>query len=218
MESDSNEIDSESEDNETSADSPPIPPLDYFREQPVNLVTIRHMSPMEGELAKLKLESEGIPSHIEDREVAIVQSGVFAGVRLQVRQIDEQRALEILDQPAAETAEGEYANENWRCPRCHRRKVEIVPVTGFWRFIKIGLQVLGAGFICTMVLSILGPREIRDAMVDYSWVILLVALLMTAMMVALASLKSSKRCTACGHEWKGEGAEEESEETQTPVG
>src|SRR6185436_2296648 len=51
---------------------------------------------------------------------------------------DVERAEEILTRPADEDMEGEYADEEWRCPSCHRKAVDLLPLSKPWRRARVG--------------------------------------------------------------------------------
>ncbi len=95
---------------------------------PEELVTIATFSmAVEADLARAKLESEGIECFLADEHTVTVNwlySQAVGGVKLQVRESDAQRALEILkgSPTLTENAENHEAEntdqENVRCPRC----------------------------------------------------------------------------------------------------
>ncbi len=119
------------------------------------LVTIRNFaySPdpvSEAELARLKLESAGIPCFLAGKELASVSwlySGAASGVQLQVRPSDVKRALELLGaEPSREGGEeGEVSvARNWEslaCPRCHSDNVEYERFSR--KFFYLSLLLLG---------------------------------------------------------------------------
>ena len=85
----------------------------------------------EAELAKIKLESEGIRCFLAGRNFVgmyWLYSGIDRGVKLQVRGSDAARALEILgtDEKIDEKLEQDLAPEpiNPRGPKCHSEDVE----------------------------------------------------------------------------------------------
>ena len=88
---------------------------------------------MEAELAKAKLASEGIRSFISDANLAIMHPLVMGSVHLQVDESDISRAEQILTLPAPTNAEGEYVDEKYRCPKCHTRNVDLLPLTFGWK-------------------------------------------------------------------------------------
>ena len=117
------------------------------------LVTIRHFSygpdpATEAELARIKLEANGIRCFLAGKNFISMYwllSGADRGVKLQVRESDEQKALEIL-----ETDTHIYFNEiedramkpepiNPNCPKCGSNSVEY---EGFsMRMFYIGILV-----------------------------------------------------------------------------
>ncbi len=92
------------------------------------LVTIATFSTaVEADLARARLESEGIECFLADEHTVTVNwlySQAVGGVKLQVREADAQRAVEILKGTStlAEDAEGRETEETEgakpRCPRC----------------------------------------------------------------------------------------------------
>ncbi len=175
----------------------PIVP-DYFTDRGSRLVTLRHMSVMEAELARVRLEAESIPCFLIDREMGAYSTvgGGIIPVKLQVHENDAEMAEEILSRPAPPSAEGEYVDEDWRCPKCHRKTVELVPMSPrrkqarnsfvllvFLPVPLILLQEFGCDFGQVMRWGVL------------PWIIVLLAL-------ALALVhRRKKRCTECGHQW-----------------
>lgn len=103
------------------------------------LVTIaRFTVGVEAHLAKGRLEAEGIPAFIADEHMAsldFVYSSIIGGVRLRVRKVDAERAIELLNSELAEegaTGDGEYASPGYgteaeehadRCPVCNSTEV-----------------------------------------------------------------------------------------------
>jgi DNA-directed RNA polymerase subunit M/transcription elongation factor TFIIS len=104
----------------------------------------------EAELARIKLESAGIPCFLADKEFASMYwlySGANRGVKLQVKRSDVERALEVLGpEPATPDREAERepgADESIApsCPRCHSD--EVVYERFSRRFFYLSLLVLG---------------------------------------------------------------------------
>jgi hypothetical protein len=98
--------------------------------QPMSFVRLESLPLNEAELARLKLESEGITCFIAGQHISTVDPSVFHSVELMVNPMDLQRAREILDAPADDAMEGEYVEEPWRCPKCHRKGLEMLPAAG----------------------------------------------------------------------------------------
>jgi hypothetical protein len=71
------------------------------------LVTVRRFPAFEAELARAKLESEGIAAFIDDTNLAITGPFLVSDVPVMVSENDLQRATEILDQPSAPLEEEE---------------------------------------------------------------------------------------------------------------
>src|SRR5947199_195656 len=91
---------------ETSDEAPEV--LNYASPVTVipKLVNLRLMGVMEGELAKTKLESEGINCFLSGRELHSANPLLFSDVQLQVAEPDLEAARQILDRPAPADAEG----------------------------------------------------------------------------------------------------------------
>ena len=120
-------------------------------------VTIRHYAlgpdpAGEAELARIKLESAGIPCFLADLEFTSMywlSSAANHGVKLQVKHSDVERALEVLGpEPAApdrqtEPPAGADADEFGEppCPRCHSEEVEYERFSR--RFFYVSLLLLG---------------------------------------------------------------------------
>jgi DNA-directed RNA polymerase subunit M/transcription elongation factor TFIIS len=119
------------------------------------LVTIRHYAfgpdpAGEAELARIKLESAGIPCFLAGREFAStywLASGANRGVKLQVKRSDVERALAALgpetaapDQEMEPQAKAD-ASVTPRCPRCHSEEVAYERFSR--RFFYLSLPVLG---------------------------------------------------------------------------
>jgi len=120
-----------------------------------DLVTIRNYAfgpdpASEAELARIKLESAGIPCFLAGREFASMYwlySGANRGVKLQVKRSDAERALEVLGpEPTApgrelEPQAGADESVTPLCPRCH--SAEVVYERFSRRFFYLSLLVLG---------------------------------------------------------------------------
>lgn len=158
-----------------------------------NLVTIRNFAlgpdPVAAaELARIKLESEGIPCFLAGKEFVAtywLYSNAEHGVKLQVRASDVARALKVLDSQPAGARAGpgpEDAAETKEtaippCPRCHSENVE------YERFSKrtFYLSLLLLGF-------------------------------------PLLQRKQAFRCNNCGWSWKCErGRQDRGQDKQPPV-
>src|SRR5687768_17149118 len=94
----------------------------------LDLVTVARMSGMEAALAAAKLREERVPCFVADTNIAIADPLVYPNVPVQVHERDLDRARSILNRPAKVEADDEYAEEAWRCGKCHRKTVELVPM------------------------------------------------------------------------------------------
>jgi hypothetical protein len=173
---------------------------------PSRLVTFRRMRTMEAQLAKAKLESEGVRCFIADENINVAHPFLWSEVTLQVPELELGRAAEILDRPAEDDDEGEYVDEEYRCPKCHRREVDLMPLSPRWRATRFGcLALLGAPILVGVIdwAGVELSRRIGGAgggAVLWGW---LIATVLLSMLVLLA--KRRKRCRKCGHVWSGSG-------------
>ncbi len=183
-------------------DGPVVPA--YFPKQAGQMSVLRQMGLMEAELAKAKLESEGLICFIENRDVAGVNPLVVPDVKLKVPVDQVELAEWILARPAAEDAGGEYADENWRCPMCHRKNVELMPLSPAWRRARAGclawlLLPVALGIVTAII------PEINKLIAPPAWGV--PAWMVAAVILSLSVLLVPKRrihCRACGHEWGGD--------------
>ena len=203
---------------DSSSDSPENPPILSYRSAPpgdkpvipyytappqLRLVTIRRLGSMEAQLAQAKLESEGIQCYVLDQNIAMTHPLVFTEVKLQVAETDALRAEEILSQPAAADAAGEYADEDWRCPKCKQKKVDLMPLSKTGRRARAGcLTVLLLPLALLLIEWVFStPKLTRwidqtEESLRFPWVLILIGLAFVVL-----TLKRHKRCRACGHEW-----------------
>jgi hypothetical protein len=180
------------------------PVLPYYSGPPqLRLVTIRRLGSMEAQLAQAKLESEGIPCFVLDQNIATAHPLLVTEVKLQVAEADALRAEEILSQPVANDAEGEYADEDWRCPKCKQKKVDLLPLSKAGRRARAGcLTVLLLPLILLLMEWLFsGAKFARwidqtSESLRFVWVGVLLVL-----SIIVITLKRQKRCRACGHEW-----------------
>jgi hypothetical protein len=101
------------------------------------LVTLASFaSPTEAALAKSRLEMEGIRAFL-DNEFLVAAHGLLSnatgGVKVKVAASDAARARQVLetrhelDEEDRDEADG-YAEETYRCPKCHKKDVDLVPL------------------------------------------------------------------------------------------
>jgi hypothetical protein len=190
-------------------------PLDYASAGDDHLLTVLRVGNYEAELAAAKLRSEGIDCFIADQNFSVTDPLVGPDVRLQVRARDLARARAILDEvadpvpPGAVAAGGEtaadYADEPWRCPGCHRKTVELLPSTPFWRFVRNAFWVTLAAPFVVFVVSHLLPDEYRGRFLLSESFVCPWAALIVLMFFPLVFRDRAKRCTSCGHAWNKDG-------------
>jgi hypothetical protein len=197
---------SEADDSERGNATPPI--LSYRTVDPHApaevLRTVADMPPAEAAMARAKLDAEGIRSYIAGEDVSGIHPLVFSSVQLQVMEADFDRAREVLGRLPEDNADGEYADEPWRCPKCHRKEIDILPLSDGYRMLrKIGIVVFIVPIIALLAMRAFDQSDatlrIRELMLDFSpaW---LLALIIIAAIVMFSN--RAKRCRACGHEWK----------------
>jgi hypothetical protein len=178
--------------------------LAYESTSSSNLVILCRKPLMEAELAKAKLESEGIQCMLRDTRMAVTYSPLVSEVPLLVLKPDEARAREILARPADDRAtEGEYVDENWRCPRCHHRAIDLVPLTRGWRLVRATwVTLLAVPVLIPVIQWAIADAEISQSISDMfesalcPWISVLVIL-----GTVLFMLGRKKRCRDCGFEW-----------------
>lgn len=182
-----------------AAENAPAPPtLDYFTPQAIGLVTLRFMPLMEAELARAKLESEGIISFIADRNAALINPMIITGVRLQVHPADVPLAEKIL--ASIPKADREDVDETWRCPKCHHKPIEMAPAEPWRRVTFVLFFIFLLASVSSVILREMTTRHERlasafDAMIGAS------AIATAVLAAILVLVKRRKRCPSCGWEW-----------------
>ncbi len=176
--------------------------LDYAPGSTPPLVTLRRLSLIEAEMAKVRLEAEGIPAFIADSAMSLNNPLVLPNVQLQVLETHLGPADEILSRPADDTVEGEYADEEYRCPKCHRKAVELLPLATGPRRARAGCLslagVLLAGMLASAVIPAGQAANAVNAVMAWSglgW------LLVAALGITWILSSREKRCIECGHVW-----------------
>ena len=173
--------------------------LDYSRPLPgEDLVTLSKMPSMEAELASMKLRSRGVPAFIADQNIATSNPYVFPYVTLQVQQADLEQAKAILAEPASVDADGEYAEEAWRCPKCHRKTVRIQPMSPKW---KTALYVFLLMIPLPLLVEMVGPALPDEIYFTVRSMGSVYVLALAALGAVLLLRKRHKACTTCAHEW-----------------
>jgi hypothetical protein len=194
--------------NEPDRNPPPAgsaQPIEYFSANNASykLVTLCKMGSMEAQLAKLKLESEGIRCFIGGENAAAIYPLAFVDVELQVPESDLQAAKEILKRPADEDSEGEYVEESFRCRKCHSKSVAIVPLSNRQIALRSGFVFLLLLPAILPLLKLIFPSQGFIQFVDAAsawgagwWIFILFVL---GLFILLS--KRRKRCAECGYEW-----------------
>jgi rubredoxin len=177
--------------------------LEYQSPLTARLVPLRRMRAMEAQLARVKLESEGIHCFVADQLMNVAHPLMFSEVELQVPEDQVQLATWILDAPPADAKPEEYVDEAWRCPACHRRKVDLLPLSPGWQIVKL-----------LFIFTLLSPFAIVLAEWAFpipafvSWsekmaprFLLIWPIVSGVMALALLTRRRHKRCRDCGHVW-----------------
>jgi hypothetical protein len=158
---------------------------------------------VEAELAKVKLESEGIASYVGDQQMAAVHALVISEVPLLVREADVEEAKEILARPPPDATDDEYVDEPWRCPQCHRKTVDLLPLSRPWQMTRVGCLSLVALPLLLPLIGLLSGAEATRWLGAHmaNWFVpWLVAV--SALSAILLLRKRQKQCSECGHTWR----------------
>jgi hypothetical protein len=202
-----------------SSDVPVLPYIspDVARQEAgVRFKTFRKLPAFEANLAAAKLQAAGVECFIADQNLSAVHPLLFAGVRLQVAEADFERAEEILRTPVSLSADDledgdaagddEYVEETYRCPKCRRKTVDLVPLSGPIRTAQLGcLSILALPLLLGVIAWIV--PEIAKAIYPYPSAVLwgwIAAVSVLSFFVLTA--RRRKRCRECGHEWGGEAS------------
>lgn len=120
-----------------------------------NLITIATFNyPAQAHILRAKLETQGIWSFVADENLVAINwlcSNVIGGVKLQVKEQDVARALEILGIEPEDFGEEEVEDE--RCPHClssniHYEKYAIPAVFASWLLLSLPLPFLKRKWKC----------------------------------------------------------------------
>jgi len=184
--------------------SPDSSSLQPSQLDPRELVTILRVGSMEAQLARLKLEAEGIHAVVANENISIIHPLAFSTVQLQVPALYAQRAEEILKRPPQPTDEGEYVEESYRCPKCHRKSVDLIRMSRAWRLARniwlIALLLPLLSFLLTWIVP--DPRldKLVQRVID-QWKFAWMLFMFLVAIILIVTHKRRKRCRDCGHEW-----------------
>lgn len=176
---------------------------DLANEDAARLVILTRLRLSEAELARIKLESEDIPCLIRDSATAVANSFIVPEVPILVRAEDLDRAKEVLARPADDSMEGEYADEEYRCPKCHRRDVELVPLSAKRRRLRaLWIAVLASPLAWMLIRGLAGgtAQRIRNDE-QFEWLTYVWLALAIGVGVAVMWGRRVKRCRTCRHTW-----------------
>ena len=181
--------------------APPV--LSYDSGRRARLKTLKRLPTFEANLAAAKLEAAGVPAFVDDEYVSAAHPLLFSQVRLQVDEADFERAQAILDAPPPATSDddrGEYVDEEYRCPRCHRKAVDLVPLSGRMKSVRLGC--LGVLLLPVLALVLPGLLALDESDVLFPPAVILVWVLALAVLTYFVlAAKRRKRCRECAHEW-----------------
>lgn len=100
--------------------------------------------PYQAQIAKAKLDSEGIPAFIADEQTINMQwlySNAMGGVRLQVPKVYAQQATELLAEDLSDVVEQQQGNDADTCAACGSTETEPYQTGRRWAFLVfIGLK------------------------------------------------------------------------------
>jgi hypothetical protein len=208
---------SDMRDDGSDASTPQRPTLSYAtgKGNALKLKTLRRLPPFEANLAANKLETHGVRCFVDDQNLSTIHPLLFGDVRLQVDEADLERAEQILATPGGvdipeserEDLNDDYVEEAYRCPKCRRKSVDLLPVSPGMRNARFGcLFILVLPLLFTAAGALVGLETRGTVIAQYEGPLLLawVAIVIVLSLVVLLA-KRGKRCRECGHEW-GPGA------------
>jgi hypothetical protein len=94
--------------------------------------------PYEAQIARAKLDSEGIPAFVADEQTINMQwlySNALGGVRLQVPEQFAQQALDILAEDYSEDLAAEKGIDSVMCSQCGSSETEPYQIGKRWAFL-----------------------------------------------------------------------------------
>lgn len=132
--------------------------------------------PAEAHITRQKLESEGIDAYLDNENLVATDfllSNATGGIKLMVRERDVAAAEALLRSKGTEELALEpgsvvgdddddegYCDEDWRCPKCHRTDVELMPMRR--RLAMLSLLLLGVPLL-------LASRRLRCQVCGHEW-------------------------------------------------
>ena len=119
------------------------------------LVTVATFAlPTEAAMARGRLEADGIEAYLDNEHLVATYSlltNATGGVKVTVPARDLERARAILasrhelDEADRDDEDDGYADEPYRCPRCHRKDVDLAPLPP--ALLIVTLLLLGIPFL-----------------------------------------------------------------------
>jgi hypothetical protein len=209
------------------------PMLSYATPGSPKLKTIRQLSSFEANLAAAKLDAAGVTCFVIDDNIATAYPLGFASTKLQVPEDEVEQAEAVLAAPAVlpadpedeergedeataaaaaaaaadddDESESDYVVESFRCPRCHRKDVELMPLSATMGNVRFGCLMI---LLLPVIVSIAawmfssGSRGVSPDLLSpeamLAWVVVLAVLCFIVL-----TAKRRKHCRACQHEWVG---------------
>jgi hypothetical protein len=155
-------------------------------------------------MAKAKLESEGIACCIEGANLSAMHPLLFNEVRLKVQQLDRPRAEAVLARPADSDSEGEYVDENWRCPKCHQKTLQLLPLTLAQARLRLTwILVLLAPLPVWLIRWAAQDTAIEEWFARFGGILAFAWLILAAVLGTITILAHrEKRCTQCS--WRSD--------------
>ena len=195
--------------------------LPYANRASLKLKTIRQLASFEANLAAAKLEAAGVTCFVIDDNIATAYPLIFASVKLQVPEDEVEQAEAVLARPHVEPdaaidddesdadsagradAESDYVDEAYRCPKCHRKDVELLPLSGVMRNVRVGcLLVLVTPIVASLAAWVMHSGSSGRSPDLFSPEAMLVWVAVVGILsVIVLTAKRRKRCRACGHAW-----------------
>ena len=109
----------------------------------------------------------------------------------------------MLSWPAQIVGDDEYVEESFRCPGCHSRSTELLPLTGGWWWVRMTFIVVLVALLTAAAIPLVLPQA-WSTKVIVSWmgdIGMLAVLLAGVLGVLLIFTRRRIRCRECASEW-----------------
>ncbi|MGA2497729.1 MAG: hypothetical protein ABSH20_08310 [Tepidisphaeraceae bacterium] len=166
------------------------------------------MPAAEAQAIRIKLESHGIPSELDDADTSADASLQAANRTEFVSQTDLESARTALAEPDKpddpdDKIEDEYYIDKWVCPQCHHPGLYLVPLTAGLRRVRNAFFVMLALPFILLVLELVIPSRtfwepiegVIFPEVASAWL-----LVCFTMVCVLCGARRNRRCLECGWE------------------